>query len=130
MKAKDAVVWINYDTHEVLVWPKEGSYRPRRFDGWCDPIGAAYSEWLKATNDQRVRLMTETVIDLAMQGFDLGDVLRAFARVDEFKALGSQSHPMCRALTTALVGQCLEAVSMTFDELLEEYEPRAHRSTV
>ena len=85
---------------------------------WCDPIGAAYSQWREMTNDQRVLLMLETAIDLAMQGFDLGDVLRAFAEVSEFRALGTASLPMCRALTSALVGQCLEPNTMSFEELL------------
>lgn len=67
--------------------------------------------------------MLETVIDLAMQGFDLGTVLRAFAGVEEFRALGSESYPMCRALTSALVGKCLEPNTMSFEELLEHYRP-------
>jgi hypothetical protein len=89
------------------------------------PIGAAYSEWNDATVAQQVRLMLETAIDLAIQGFDLGEVLRAFATVPEFRALGGQSYPMCRALTVALVGKCLEANTMTFEELLVAYRPSA-----
>jgi hypothetical protein len=33
--------------------------------GWGDPIGAAYSQWQAMTNEQRVQLMLETVIDSA-----------------------------------------------------------------
>ena len=41
----------------------------------------------------------------------------------EFRALGGKSYPMCRALTSALLGQCLEANTMSFDELMVEYKP-------
>jgi len=51
------------------------------------------------------------------------DILVEFAKVREFKALGSESFPMCRALTAALVGKCLEPNTMTFEELLEQYAP-------
>jgi hypothetical protein len=121
ISAKEAVIWINRDTFQVMIWRKE-QWRPR--DGhWSDPIGAAYSQWREMTNDQRVRLMTETAIDLAMQGFVLKDVLTAFAQVVEFKALGSKSYPMARALTSALLGRCLEPNTMSFEELLRTYEP-------
>lgn len=120
--AKDAVVWINDDTKQIMVrthqWGRPEDRAPYRRAGWCDPIGAAYSEWHKATNNQRVRLMLETAIDLAMQGYDLGAVLREFATVRQFRKLGGESHPMCRALTRAIVGQCLEATTMSFEELL------------
>lgn len=69
----------------------------------------------------RTRLMLETVIDLAMQGLPIKDALVALSEVPEFKALGGQSYPMCRALTSALVGQCLEANTMSFEELLQRY---------
>jgi hypothetical protein len=64
--------------------------------------------------------MLETVIDLGMQGFPLKQMLRAFAEVREFRALGSQSYPMCRALTSALLGRCLEPNTMSFEEVLLE----------
>jgi hypothetical protein len=73
------------------------------------------------TDRQRTHLMLETVIDLAMQGFPLKAVLIAFADVREFRALGSQSYPMARALTSALLGQCLEPATMSFEELLVHY---------
>jgi hypothetical protein len=76
------------------------------------------------SNNERMRLMTETAIDLAMQGFALKDVLAAFAQVIEFRALGSESYPMCRTLTSALLGRCLEPNTMTFEELLETYSNR------
>ena len=125
--AKHAVVWVNLDAGRVMVWeaPEEGYIwhpRERGVPGhWCDPIGACYTQWRKMTNAQRVRLMLETVIDLAMQGVPLANVLKAFAEVEEFRALGSQSYPMCRALTAALVGKCLEPNTMSFEELLKEY---------
>jgi hypothetical protein len=59
-----------------------------------------------------------------MQGFELGTVLRTFAEVKQFRALGDQSYPMCRALTTAMVGRCLEANTMSFEELLEHHQPK------
>jgi hypothetical protein len=68
--------------------------------------------------------MLETAIDLAMNGFDLGDVLREFAKVKQFRELGSKSFPMCRALTKAIVGQCLEFNTMSFEELLVHYRPK------
>jgi hypothetical protein len=53
----------------------------------------------------------------------LKTVLRAFANVAEFRALGSESYPMCRALTSALVGRCLEPNTMSFEELLAAHRP-------
>jgi hypothetical protein len=95
----------------------------RRGGYWCDPIGAAYSEWQAASNAHRMHLTTETAIDLAMQGFTLKDVLTAFARVVEFRALGSKSYPMARALTSALLGRCLEPTGEEFEYVLRTYEP-------
>jgi hypothetical protein len=67
--------------------------------------------------------MMETAIDLAMNGFDLKTVLTAFVEVKQFRALGSQSYPMCRAITKALTGTSLEFNTMTFEELLVHYAP-------
>jgi hypothetical protein len=113
-----------------------GEQRYQRGDGWCpedrrgfkrgywvDPIGAAYSEWHEITNPQRVQLMLETAIDLAMQGIPLKAVLTAFAQVKEFRALAGESYPMCRAITSALVGRSLEPNTMSFEELLIAYAP-------
>jgi hypothetical protein len=90
---------------------------------WCDPIGAAYSQWDKMSNDERMRLMTEMAIELAMRGFSLKDVLTAFAQVVEFRALGAQSYPMARALTSALLGRCLEPAGEEFEYVLRTYSP-------
>jgi hypothetical protein len=129
IEAKDVVVWVNYDPHEVMVKPHSwGCPEDRngfRQSGWCDPIGAAYSQWQEMSNDQRVRLMLETAIDLAMQGFSMEAVLQAFATVRQFRSLGNRSYPMCRALTQALVGRCLEPNTMSFDELLVKYAGKA-----
>jgi hypothetical protein len=123
MKAKDIVVWVNSDTKQVLVRSYMcGVPTDRKLGGyWCDPIGAAYQQWREMTDQQRMQLMLETVIDLGMQGYPLKLVLEAFATVDEFHALGKQSYPMCRALTAALVGRCLEPNTMSFEELLVQY---------
>jgi hypothetical protein len=123
--ARDAVVWVNNDTKEVMVRTHRwGVPEQHGFVGqWCDPIGAAYSEWSEMNNEQRVLLMLETVIDLGMQGIPLKRVVTAFAEITEFRALGSNSYPMCRALTSALLGRCLEMNTMSFEELLQHYEP-------
>jgi hypothetical protein len=121
ISAAEAVVWVNDETHQVKVLPHSEGRRIKASLHWCDPIGAAYSQWLEMSNDQRMRLMTETAIDLAMQGFALKDVLTAFAQVAEFRALGSQSYPMARALTSALLGKCLEPNTMSFEDLLQTY---------
>jgi hypothetical protein len=118
INAAEAVVWINRDTKEIMIRSHSDGVRGV---AWSDPIGAAYPQWRKMSNDQRCQLMEETAIDLAMQGFALKDVLTAFAQVVEFRALGSESVPMCRALTSALLGRCLEANTMSFEELLESY---------
>jgi hypothetical protein len=129
--ASEAVIWVNVEARLIMVWqhsqgcPDE-RHRLRRWTGpghWVDPIGAAYSEWRKMKNPVRMRLMTETAIDLAMQGIPLKDILIAFAQVTEFRALGSESYPMARALTSALLGRCLEPNTMSFEELLETYQP-------
>jgi hypothetical protein len=119
IEAKDAVVWVNDETKEVVV--RNHPMRTHEFDGWSDPIGAAYSEWQEGDDKKRVRLMLETAIDLAMQGIPLKTVLTAFAQVRQFRELGNQSYPMCRALTSALVGKCLEFNTMSFEELLIHY---------
>jgi hypothetical protein len=123
IRAKDAVVWVNET--ELIVRPHDwGVPEDHGLAGhWCDPIGAAYAEWHHITDRQRVRLMLETAIDLAMEGIPMADVLKAFATVKEFRALGGQSYPMCRALTAALVGRALEPNTMSFEELLEHYPP-------
>jgi hypothetical protein len=125
--AEDAVVWVNHDTKEVMVKSHAWGCTANGWSGtrgaWGDPIGAAYSEWEEGTDKQRVWLMLETAIDLAMQGIPLKTVLTAFAEVKEFRALGSQSYPMCRALTAALVGKSLEFNTMGFEELLIQYAP-------
>jgi hypothetical protein len=123
MNAKDAVVWTHQDTKDVMVRPQAwGCPEDRgRGGGWGDPIGAAYSQWGESTDKQRVTLMVETAIDLAMQGFDLKTVLVQFCNVRQFRALGGESYPMCRALTSALIGRCLDPNTMSFEELLETY---------
>ena len=128
ISAAEAVVWVNNETHEVMVW-RHGKGCPEDYPAgrrgyWCDPIGAAYVEWAKMSNSERMRLMVETAIDLTMQGFALKDVLTVFAQVAEFRALGSQSYPMARALTSALLGKCLEPNTMSFEELLVTYDPQ------
>jgi hypothetical protein len=124
---ENAVVWVNLDTHEVMVrphgWRVPEDYTTKR-ERWRNPIGASYSQWQRMPKRQRLQLMLETCIDLAMQDFPLTTVLRAFAEVPEFRALGSESYPMCRALTSALLGQCLNPETMTFDELLVHYANR------
>jgi hypothetical protein len=124
--AKDAVFWVRDNTRDVMVKPHSWGvpedrnyYRGQGY--WTDPIGAAYAGWGNAKNADRIRLMLETAVDLAMQGYPMATVIKAFAEVTEFKALGNQSYPMCRALTSALVGKCLEPNTMSFEELLQHY---------
>lgn len=125
--AADAVVWINHNTKEVMVrthaWGMTDIGFNRTRGHWGDPIGAAYTQWQKMTDKQRVELMLETAIDLAMQGYPLKDVLTEFAQVRQFRALGEKSFPMCRALTKALIGRSLEFNTMSFEELLKHYAP-------
>ena len=121
-----ATIWTETEHKQVLV-TEEYRYirspdelgRPGR---WVDPIGAAYMHWRDMTPAERAGLMTETALDLAMQGYDLQAIIREFAKVDCFYALGRESVPMCRALTQALLGRCLEPNTMSFDGLMEHYE--------
>jgi hypothetical protein len=122
ISAAKAVIWTNHEKREVRV--SEVNSGIVRSPGWGDPIGAHYAQWQKIDNRARVQLMLETAIDLAMQGYDLGTVLKAFADVQEFRTLCSESYPMCRALTKAIVGQSLEPNTMTFEELLVAYRPK------
>jgi hypothetical protein len=123
ISANDAIVWVDEEALEIRVRPvRWGRDESRNWPGnWCDPIGAHYSDWREASDGDRLRLMLETVIDLAAAGFPMAALLKAFDTIEEFHALGRQSYPMCRALTQALVGKRLEAVGMSFDELLEQY---------
>lgn len=128
IKSRFCVVWVNDESRKVMVqdvehlreWHEPFSHAK---DGgwWGDPIGASYSQWRKMSEQQRALLMLETAIDLAMQGYDLAATLREFSKVDCFRQLGSQSIPMCRALTMALLGQCLEPNTMSFEKLLVAY---------
>ena len=119
ISAANAVVWVNKDSRAVWVAEVGDATNPR--PAWSDPIGAHYADWRDMDDPGRVQLMMETALDLAMQGFDLGTVLRAFSEVEEFRRLGSESYPMCRALTKAIVGKSLEPNTMTFEELLVSY---------
>jgi hypothetical protein len=129
IKSRYCVVWTCDEGFKVLVQDVEGrsqwlnppGKKPGEF--WCDPIGASHSQWHKMTDAQRAQLMLETAIDLAMEGYDLAAVLREFSKVDAFHALGGKSHPMCRALTKAIIGRALEAETMSFEELLTRYAP-------
>jgi hypothetical protein len=49
--------------------------------------------------------MLETAIDLAMQGYDLGNVLRAFSQVRQFRALGEQSYPIAGRTRAGTIGR-------------------------
>jgi hypothetical protein len=55
----------------------------------------------------------------------MADVLRVFAQVREFHALGRDSYPICRAFTGALLEKRLEFNTMSFEELLECYKAPA-----
>jgi hypothetical protein len=129
ISAKDAVVWINEDTKQVAVARHLHDSKYADSLEWGDPIGAAYCEWVTSTNKDRISLMMATAIDLAMNGYDLGDVLRAFANVEEFRETGMYSFPMCRALTKAIVGKSLEPITMSFNELLVKYENQPESTT-
>jgi hypothetical protein len=50
--------------------------------------------------------------------------------VEEFRALGRNSFPMCRALAKALVGRSLEFNTMSFDELQIAYRALLDRLPV
>ena len=120
---QNILIWSNMDTHQVLVLPREAP-PPQGGGLWLHYFGAFDPKWRNMTSDERARLKTEFALDLAMQGFDLGTVLKAFAQVREFRALGAKSHPMCRALTKALIGETYDMATMGFEELLETYAPR------
>jgi hypothetical protein len=122
IEAARAVVWINGKEKRVKVMDRDYNLiNPDTRNNWCDPIGAAYTQWREMKDEQRLMLMLETAVDLTLQGFDLKDILRAFAEVRQFRDLGNKSYPMCRALTSALVGRCLEPNTMSFESLLERY---------
>jgi hypothetical protein len=105
LSADNISVWVDYKNKRIVVLPYAigddclGTPNHQGFKGhWGDPIGAAYLQWRKMTNQQRMMLMLETAIDLAVnKDFAISDILRAFAEVSEFRALGRESYPMCRA---------------------------------
>jgi hypothetical protein len=122
--ASEAVVWVNREDQLVMIWRHGRVPEDKGLTGyWVDPIGAAYAQWQKMSDEQRVGLMLETAIDLAMQGIPMAVVLKAFSCVIEFRELGSKSYPMCRAFTAALVGRALDPITMPFEELLVHYAP-------
>ena len=112
IKSEDCVVWVNPDNKVVRVTGRKSpvaicASRNR----WYNPIGAAFGRWKSATNGKRARQTTEP----AMQGYDLGAVLR------EFIASWREEQ---RTLTTAIVGKFLEPNTVPFGELLVEYKPK------
>jgi hypothetical protein len=123
LEVGNIVVWIDRDQGKIFVtevgWGDPNQHGMKGH--WCDPIGAAYEQWREMNGHQRLQLMLETAIDLAMNGFDLGAVLREFAKVRQFRALGDKSYPMCRALTKALIGHSYEFNTMGFERLLVTY---------
>ncbi len=116
MDARDAVFWVNSDTKEVVVLAR--GQQQKRESGWSDPIGSHSAEWKRLTDEQRIQWMLELAIELAVRGIPMKDILLEFGKVTQFRALGAESHMMCRALTTAFLGKTLEANSMSFEELL------------
>ena len=108
------------DTEGMQTWSHQSDRDGTR---WADPIGRSHIQWRKMNENHRALLMLETALDLAMQGYDLKAIVREFAKVDCFYALGRVSCPMCRLLTSALLGKCLEPNTMTFDELMTAYAP-------
>jgi hypothetical protein len=109
-------VWVEREQHKVLVTPhmvdlppsnaQEVWGRPEQHGmpgHWIDPIGAAYTQWREMTDRERITLMLETAIDLAMDGFDLGEVVAEFAKVRQFRSQASD--PMRRALAAAQARQ-------------------------
>ena len=134
MKSENIVVWNNDYRREVLITDRRTERRslPKTLaygepdswkDSWSDAIGAAYGAWHKMAEWERARLMVEFALDLAMRGYDLKHVIGEFAKVDCFRALGSESIPMCLVLTQVLCGRRLEPNTMTFEDLLENYKP-------
>jgi hypothetical protein len=125
MKAADAVVWVQEEhPRKVLVRHIRHGDDGMHEGFWCDPIGAREVSWRNLSDDERVRLMLETALDLAMDGLDLGEVLREFAKVEEFRALGNKGHTMSRALSRAIVGVSLDMCDeRSFDDLMRQYAP-------
>ena len=121
--AKQAMIWTNPETHQVRVIAKGDDRSEMRKYPWGDVLGASVFSWQDELDDkQRVDLMLETAIDLAARGFNMAEILREFAKVKQFRALGNESQPMCRALTQALIGKTLDlGGSMSFDEIIQHY---------
>ena len=122
IKSRFCVVWTDAAEKKVMVQDVRGQRywtRPEGGLSWSDPIGASYTAWRQMSVSNRCLSMLETAIDLAVQGYDLTEILREFAKVDCFYQLGTESAPMCRALTQVLLGRCLEPNTMSFDELME-----------
>ena len=88
INAKDAQIWFHDDTKEVEVRPY-GEVASPVHEGWND-VGASAAEWLSMSDDQRVHLMLEIAIYLAMNGYAMKDVLIAFSEIIEFRALGDK----------------------------------------
>ena len=63
IQIKDAVIWTNHDTMEVMVRPHQWGCPEDRTGfhrgSWCDPIGAAISQWDAMNNKQRLHLDAE-----------------------------------------------------------------------
>jgi hypothetical protein len=86
IQAKDAALWVNNDTKEVVVrphnWAPDDGFQ---CEPWCAITDAVNMEWHKASDTGRC-LMTLTALDSESRGFSLRDVMRAFVVVPPFRA--------------------------------------------
>jgi hypothetical protein len=124
MEAANIVVWVEREQRKILideVDPQIAWSRPET-GHCCDPIGRLCA---MARDGRPPARGTHAGDDdrFCHERFDLGDVLREFAKVRQLRALGDKSFPMCRALTKALIGRSYEFNTMSFEELLATYAP-------
>lgn len=90
IEACDAHIW--WDHRKKLVAIQQIGVRPHP-DLLCDG-GASYVRWRREYTDaDRVREMTEMVIEFLFGGYDPTMVIREFSKVRQFRHLGGRELP-------------------------------------
>ena len=75
----------------------------------CSWHGRGCSSWHEATDDERVRLMSDMAIEMMVRhGYDPATVIREFCKVRQFYELGAGSYQMRRAISHVTHGSARE----------------------
>lgn len=70
--------------------------------------GACMASWKNQSTEQLLMELQERLIELSVNGGSMKQMVCQMAKIKEFAALGADSFPMARALSSALAGKSYE----------------------